>query len=140
MRSESASRLTLEDVAAHVAAWRRQKKARTERIPERLWSGAVGLVGAYPVARVARRLRLVSRVLKERHDAAAEGGQGRSVGGVTEFVEVTPTLAEWVSRPAGPLRVELERPDGLRLRLESRRGEDLWRVVERFMEGGACCS
>jgi len=141
MRSDSASKLTLEDVVAHFAAWRRQKKARTERIPEGLWSEAVGLVGEYSVAQVARRLRLLSRVLKERHDAAVERMQGRAGGGMMEFMEVTPRVTSWVARPTtGRLRVELERPDGMRLRLESGSGEDLWRVVERFMEGRPCCS
>jgi hypothetical protein len=51
------STLTLEEVAEHFAQWRRSKR-KGDRIPEKLWSEAAGLVSTYGVSRVARTLRL----------------------------------------------------------------------------------
>jgi hypothetical protein len=64
-------------------------------------------------------------------------GAGRvreTTGRETSFVEIDPVV---MSRAPGPeasaVWMELERPDGLRLRIQPTGGADLLALVERFM-------
>ncbi len=133
MKAPIESPLTLEEVAEHFEQWRRSKK-KGERIAERLRSEAIGLVGTYGVSQVTRTLRLSGTDLNKRRGIAATGKRRQCPGGKTAFVEVDPALVDRAPGPeAGAVWMELERPDGLRLRIRPTGGTDLLALVERFM-------
>ena len=135
MKAPVESTLTLEEVAKHFKQWRSVKK-KGERIPEHLWNEAVGLVGTYAVSQVTRTLRLSGTDLNKRRGIIGTGRRRRCPDGETAFVEVDHTLVSQVLGPdASALWMELERPDGLRLRIQPTQGADLLAVVERFMRG-----
>ena len=133
MKAPIESPLTLEEVTEHFARWRRSKK-RGDRIPEKLWDEAIGLLGTYGVSQVTRTLRLSGTDLNKRRGIVGTGKRRRGPGGKTAFIEVTPTL---VDRALGPeataVWMELERPDGQRLRIQSMQGADMLALVECFM-------
>lgn len=136
MKLKQTTKPTLEEVASHFEEWRGHKKTRGERIPARLWSQAIGLLGDHAISEVAKKLRLSGTDLKK-HQAAYLPGAKESEGRFpASFVEVEPAVVGAVQ----PVRVELERPDGLRLRIESGNSNDLLHVVEHFMEARPCCS
>ena len=120
--------LTLEEVAAHFAQWRGEKK-RGERIPEHLWSEAIALVDSYGVSQVTRTLRLSGQDLNRRRGIASSGQPRRRGGRQPSFVEVDPAVVA----QATAARMELIRADGLRLRIEPGEGIDALIVLERFM-------
>ena len=125
--------LTLEEVAAHFAQWRGEKK-RGERIPEHLWSEAIALVDSYGVSQVTHTLRLSGQDLNRRRGIASSGQRRRRGGRQPSFVEVDPTVVAQAQRPqATAARMELIRADGLRLRIEPGDGIDALSVLERFM-------
>ncbi len=126
--------LTLETVAAHFEQWRRNKK-KGERIPEQLWSEAIDLVGRYGVSQVTRTLRLSGTDLNKRRGMVGTGQQRRSQGTKGAFVEIEPAV---VQRAAGPSVsaspwMELERPDGFRLRIRPTDGADMLALMDRFL-------
>ena len=126
-------RLTLEEVGEHLAQWRRGKD-KGERIPEQLWSEALGLLDSHGISRVSRTLRLSYTELDKRR-AIIEAGQHRQGRGEeTAFVEIDRALVDQAARPeATAVWMELERPDGMRLRIRPTRGVDMLALVDRFM-------
>ncbi|MEA3638540.1 MAG: hypothetical protein VBE63_01185 [Lamprobacter sp.] len=120
------SPLTLEEVAEHFAHWRQQKRPG-ERIPESLWRAAIALVERDGLSRVTRRLRLKRGDLKRRRYLLS--GDQRPGQPAATFVELTPAP---MTRFA-PAALELIRPDGLRLRIESGDSRDAQAVLERFL-------
>ena len=142
MNAAIESPLTLEEVAAHFERWRKHKK-KGERIPEQLWKEAVSLVESYGVSQVARTLRLGGRDLNRRRQMIQANRTAQSSGEETEtaFVEVDPTVMEQAPEsPAGALWMELERPDGLRLRIRPSAGMDLLGLIDCFLGAGTCCN
>jgi hypothetical protein len=128
--------LTLEVVAEHFQEWRSGKK-NGERIPERLWREAVSLVDSYGVSQVCRALRLSGTDLNERRGVKGIGERRRSAASKSPFVEVErASLAPNDDRLSAAMGVELERPDGARLRIQGG-GVDLLAVIGRFLEGSA---
>lgn len=89
--------------------WRRSRRTRRERIPERLWRMAVAAAVTRGVGATARQLRLNPRKLKERMPAAEQAaGQEKP-----HFVEWP-----WVEGTALPECVlEAEAPGGTKLRI-----------------------
>ena len=134
MKTPIESPLTLEEVAEHFEQWRRGKK-KGERIPEALWFEAVGLVTDYRLSRVCRALRLCATDLK-RHQAALSAGKELAVArSERSFVEIDPAVVDQAMRPGGtPVLMELERPDGLRLRMQPANSSDMLALMARFME------
>jgi hypothetical protein len=133
MKAPIESPLTLEEVAEHFEQWRRNKK-KGKRIPEHLWSEAVGLVSTYGVSQVTRTLRLSGSDLNKRRGIAATSKRRQGAGGKTAFVEIDRALVDRAPGPeAGAVWMELERPDGLRLRIQPTRGADMLALVDRFM-------
>ncbi|MEA2078334.1 MAG: hypothetical protein U9P00_00455 [Pseudomonadota bacterium] len=126
--------LTLEEVADHFERWRSNKK-KGERIPEALWFEAVGLVTDYPLSRVCRTLRLCATDLKK-HQAVLSAGKELAVPrSERSFVEIDRAIVAQAMRPsATPVLVEMERPDGLRLRLQPANSADMLALMARFME------
>ena len=142
MQPSMESPLTLEAVAEHFAQWRSGKK-KGERIPEPLWHEAVELVDTYGVSQVSRVLRLGGRDLNKRRGVSGSGRRRRRrMEERTPFVEVErgSAIPADSSSPSCALWVELERPDGVRLRIHGDRSLDLPGLIGRFLEAPACCS
>jgi hypothetical protein len=125
--------LTLEEVGEHLAQWRRGK-GKGERIPEQLWSEALGLLDSHGISRVSRTLRLSYTELDKRR-AIIEAGQHRQGRGEeTAFVEIEQALVDQAPGPnTVAMWMELERPDGLRLRIRPTHSVDLLALIDRFM-------
>ncbi len=135
MKAPIESPLTLEEVAEHFEQWRRSKK-KGGRIPEQLWSEAIGLVGTYGVSQVTRTLRLGGTDLNKRRGIVGTGNRRQNPGGKTAFVQIDPVLVDQAPGPeVSAAWMELERPDGLRLRIRPTGGADMLALVDRFMEG-----
>ena len=96
MKTSIEATLTLKEVAEHFKQWRSVKK-KGERIPDHLWSEAVGLVGTYGVSQVTRTLRLSGTDLNKRRGIIGTGQRRRGPGGETTFVEIDP-----YARGSGP--------------------------------------
>jgi hypothetical protein len=134
MKAPIESPLTLEMAAEHFEQWRRNKK-QGERIPEELWSEAIDLVDRYGVSQVTRTLRLSGTDLNKRRGIVGTGQRRRSQNTKAAFVEIEPAVVE---RAVGPTDsavpwMELERPDGLRLRIRPSGGEDMLALIDRFL-------
>jgi len=134
MKAPIESPLTLETVAEHFEQWRRNKK-KGERIPEKLWSEAIDLVDRYGVSQVTRTLRLSGTDLNKRRGIVGTGQRRRSQDTKAAFVEIEPAV---VQRAVGPQAtttawMELERPDGLRLRIRPTGGADMLALLDRFL-------
>ena len=134
MKKKNTPSLTLEVVTEHFERWRRNKK-KGERIPESLWFEAIELVSDYPFSRVCRALHLCATDLK-RHQAALSADKELTVSGSERsFVEIDPAVVDQAMRSGGtPVLIELERPDGLRLRIQPTNSDDMLALMARFME------
>ena len=133
MKAPIESPLTLETAAEHFEQWRRNKK-KGERIPEQLWSEAIDLVGRYGISQVTRILRLSGTDLNKRRGIVGTGQRPRSQGGKGAFVE--PAVVERAvggSSASAAAWMELERPDGFRLRIRPSGGDDVLALVDRFL-------
>jgi len=122
----------LSQLAGRFEHWRRSRTSRQERIPEALWAEAVALTQTLPVGRVARRCRLSPADLKARchpHRPTLSTTPGPA------FVELP--VAGMCSAPSDELMwVELERPDGARMRLRYHHTPPpLAQLVSAFLEG-----
>lgn len=134
MKAPNESPLTLEEVAEHFEQWRRSKK-KGERIPQQLWSEAIGLVDTYGISQITRTLRLSGTDLNRRRGIVGTGKRRQHAGAKTAFVEVDPALVDQTLGPkAETLWMELERPDGLYLRIRPTGGADMLALLDRFME------
>ena len=134
MKTKNTPSLTLEVVAEHFERWRSNKN-KGERIPESLWVEAIELVSDYPFSRVCRALHLCATDLK-RHQAALSADKELTVSGSERsFVEIDPAVVDQAMRSGGtPVLIELERPDGLRLRIQPTNSADMLALMARFME------
>jgi len=133
MRTSIGASLTLKEVAKHFKQWRSIKK-KGERIPDHLWSEAVGLLGTYGVSQVTRTLRLSGTDLNKRRGIIGTGRRKRGPGEGGTFVEIDRTLVDQALGPdVSAVWMELERPDGQRLSIQSTQGVDMLALVERFM-------
>ncbi len=125
--------LTLEEAARHLAQWRSSKK-KGERIPQQLWNEALGLVDRYGISQVSRTLRLSYTGLGKRRASMEAGRCRQDRVEETAFVEIDRALVEPAPGPeATGVWMELERPDGLRLRIRPTQGIDMLALVDRFM-------
>ena len=133
MKAPIETPLTLEEVAEHFGQWRRGKK-KGERIPQQLWSEAAGLLGAYGVSQITRTLRVSGTDLNKRRGITGAGQRRQGPDGKTAFVEIDPVVMDQAVKPeVGAVWMELERPDGWRLRIRPSGGAELLALVERFM-------
>jgi len=121
----------LQEVAAQFAQWRQSRThPRAARIPEALWAEAIALADVLPLTRVAHHLKLKPHAIQRRR-----GDHGRPP--VTPrpsqppgFVEVTPE-----PQPRGTTAVEIQRPDGSRLRITyGDAAPALGALVQAFLE------
>jgi hypothetical protein len=101
----------LDQLAGQFEHWRRTRSHPSERIPKRLWKQAAALARVLPYSRVAQHVRVSPSDLKK-HLAPPRASKPATS---PRFVEVPPTPA-WFSATQ-IMEIELERPDGTRLRL-----------------------
>jgi len=101
----------LDQLAGQFEHWRRTRSHPSERIPQRLWKQAAALARVLPYSRVAQHVRVSPSDLKKHMATPRDSRSAPS----PRFVEVPPTPA-WPPATQA-LEVELERPDGARLRL-----------------------
>ena len=111
LQAESA----LAELADQFAQWRQSRRAH-EPIPPRLWSQAVALTALLPYSQVAKRLRLSPADLKKRCLARPGMDRADSAPPPPDFIEVT-ELALGGRSASRAFLIEVERPDGTRLRL-----------------------
>jgi len=109
----------LADLAEQFEHWRQTRTTVQERIPQTLWDQAVVLTTVLPCSQVAKRLHLSPTDLKKQCLARPASIPTEVVSPYSGFVEVT-------AHGFGPAAVssttliEVERPDGARLRLHYR--------------------
>jgi len=128
----------LTELAEQFEDWRRSRTTGQERIPPSLWDRAVALSTVLPCARVARRLRLRSTDLRKRGLAGSDRVATEVAGPVPDFVEVP---APWPGSTApGAALIEVERPDGARLRVRYRDAPPLATVLRAFLDPARCCN
>jgi hypothetical protein len=130
MKERIESTLTLEEVAEHFAQWRRNKK-KGERIPQPLWHEAIELVDTHGVSQVTRTLRLSATDLNKRRGMVGTNQRRQAAVAEAAFVEVE--CAHIPVSGGEAMWMELERPDGMRLRIRPTQGVDMLALVERFM-------
>jgi hypothetical protein len=133
MNAHTDPTLSLEEVANHLEQWRSHKK-HGEPIPQRLWNEALALVGTYGISPVSRTLHLSYVELKRRWRIIEAEQRQRAPSAEAGFVEIDRALVEQAPEPdTAAVWMELERPDGLRLRIRPTQGVDMLALVERFM-------
>jgi len=89
---------------------------------------------------IFRQPRLSATDLKNRRLAQQTQAPSPAPGNAPQFIEVTPVgAAGGLGGFSGP-QVELERPDGLRMRIGGATAGELGELVRVFMAGGRCCS
>jgi hypothetical protein len=95
--------------------WRQHRISRAERMPPALWKQAVALTTVLPLSRVATCFRVSWSALHTQCAAARGTAADAPAPPPLHFVEVPP-VAGW---PLPPLEttIELQRPDGVRLRM-----------------------
>lgn len=124
---------TLDEVAEHIEQWRSHKK-NGERIPQQLWNEALALVSTYGLSRVSRTLRLSYPELDKRLKIIEAEQRRQAPSAERAFVEIDRALVDQAAEPAGgAVWMELQRPDGFRLRIRPTHGVDLLALVDRFM-------
>ena len=128
----------LAELAEQFAQWRQTRQAH-EPIPPRLWSQAVALTALLPYSQVAKRLRLSPTDLKKRC-LTRPGMTSVDVSPpALAFVEVT-GVAFGAEPASHPLLIEVERPDGARLRVHAAPSLPLGPVLRAFLESPGCCN
>lgn len=133
MKTAIETRLTLPEVAEHFQQWRSRKQPG-ERIPDQLWREAISLVGAYGITQITRTLHLSGTDFNKRRRLIETGQCQADAAGESAFVEINPGCVDRSLEPAASNGwLELERPDGWRLRIQPTQGAELLMLVERFM-------
>ena len=123
----------LTHVANRFGEWRQTRTTRTEPIPQYLWEQAIALTTIFPITRVATRLRVSGGELKKRCAAHHAARSTPAATAVLGFVEV-PAAPLW-PLPTSGIEIELQRPDGTRLRMHASEPQlPLVGVVRAFLE------
>lgn len=118
-------------------AWRRRHGGRGRRIPEYLWRAAARAAQTEDPAEVARVLRLRRERLEAKAACEAASSFAPELD-EAEFVEVQLPATESARPGAQTVVVQIEAPDGRRLRLElpSARACDVSALLAAFLEDG----
>lgn len=91
-------------------------------------------MGGYGVSQVMQTLRVNGTDLNKRRGIIGGGKHRAGSGGKTTFVELNPGLVDQALAPQDTAAwMELERPDGLRLRIQPTGGADMLALIDRFM-------
>jgi hypothetical protein len=98
------------------------------------WAAAIGLLSRYPITQITRSLHLSGADLRKHQGVLSTDKDPGVSGSPVSFVEIEEALVGQALRPKTPsVSIELERSDGLRLRIQGAHGADIVVVVERFM-------
>ena len=128
----------LTQVANRFEEWRQTRTTRAEPMPQHLWEQAIALTSTLPMTRVATRLRVSGGELKKRC-AAHHAAQPAPASTALRFVEVTATPVR-PTPPAGT-EIELQRPDGTRLRIHTYEPQfPVATLVRTLLETPGCSS
>jgi hypothetical protein len=128
----------LTQVANRFEEWRQTRTTRAEPMPQHLWEQAIALTSTLPMTRVATRLRVSGGELKKRC-AAHHAAQPAPASTALRFVEVTATPGR-PTPPAGT-EIELQRPDGTRLRIHTYEPQfPVATLVRTLLETPGCSS
>lgn len=123
----------LSHVADRFDEWRQTRITRAAPIPQHLWEQAIALTTTFPMTRVARRLRVSGGELKKRCAAHHASQSTPAATAALGFVEV-PAAPVW-PLPTSGVEIELQRPDGTRLRMHAPEPQlPLLAVVQAFLE------
>jgi hypothetical protein len=123
----------LDQLAGQFEHWRQTRSHPSERIPQRLWDQAAALARVLPYSRVAQHVRVSPSDLKK-HMAPPHASRSTASPTPPPFVEVPPAPA-WPPATLA-MEIELERPDGVRLRLRCPASTSPEAVLVRaFLEG-----
>jgi hypothetical protein len=123
----------LDQLASQFDHWRQHRSHHGDCIPQSLWEQATMLAQLLPYTRVAKHLHVSARALKA-HMAERQGAPAAPPSTPPPFVEV-PTAPPWPP-VAAAMEIELERPDGARLRLRCpESASPVAAVVRVFLEG-----
>lgn len=98
----------LKQTRRRIAHWRETRPYRGAAMPAALWSAAIALARRHGLYTTARTLRLDYGSLKKRLNAASRCGSSPA------FVELAPVAPLGL----GPCVIELEAPQGARMRIE----------------------
>jgi hypothetical protein len=128
----------LTQVAHRFDHWRQTRTTPAEPIPPYLWEQAIALTATVPITRVATRLRVSGGELKKRC-AAHHAVRSAPASTTLSFVEVTATPVRLT--PTAGTEIELQRPDGTRLRIHTHEPQlPLATLVRTFLETPGCSS
>jgi len=123
----------LDQLADQFEHWRQTRSHPGERIPQHLWDQAAALAQVRPRSRVAQHLRVSPSDLNK-HIAMHNGAMPDPPAMPVRFVEVPPPPA--LPPTTGAMEIELERPDGARLRLRSPASTfPVTALMRAFLEG-----
>jgi hypothetical protein len=123
----------LEQLAQQFDHWRQHRMTPAERIPQPLWEQAMALSTVLPRSRVARRLRLSGRALKNRCAAQHAAPSADTPPAAVDFVEL-PAPPPWPP-PTPAAEIDLQRADGTRLRIHCHEPHlPLATLVRAFLE------
>ena len=123
----------LDQLAGQFEHWRQTRAHPGDRIPHHLWEQAATLAQGLPYSRVAQHVRVSPSDLKK-HIAALPASPPPAPAMPPPFVEV-PAAPAWLPATAA-LEIEMERPDGVRLRLRCPESTTpVAEVVQAFLEG-----
>jgi hypothetical protein len=123
----------LDQLAGQFDHWRQNRSHPGERIPQRLWDQAAALARLLPYSRVAQHVRVSPSDLKK-HIAALHDATPAAPAASPPFVEV-PAAPVWPPATAA-MEIEMERPDGARLRLRCPETTlSVTALVRVFLEG-----
>ena len=123
----------LTHVADRFDHWRQTRTTPAEPIPPYLWEQAIALTTMFSTSRVATRLRVSGGELKKRCVAYHAVRSTPASTAALDVVEV-PAAPVWPLPPAA-IEIELQRPDGARLRIAAPETQlPLFAVVRAFLE------
>lgn len=123
----------LDQLASQFEHWRQTRAHPGERIPHHLWAQAAVLAQVLPYSRVAQHVRVSPSDLKK-HMATLPDSRPPTPAVPPPFVEV-PAAPAWPPATA-VMEIEMERPDGVRLRLRCPESTaPVAAVVQAFLEG-----
>lgn len=127
---------TLQAVQEQFTLWRQQKTDKRGRIPEELWESALSLIAQHTQTEIIKTLQLNGGDFRRRLHGTSTGKAPAAER--LEFVELEgllepqPSYAGWACG-----QIELERPDGYRLRFIASVSEPLHgqAVLREFLQG-----
>jgi hypothetical protein len=132
----SSAEQELAELGERFAHWRATRASNQERIPQALWDVAIRVSTRLPNSHTAKTLRLSPGELKRRRLAQQAGTATEVVEAGPDFVELTPVRPGSAALNGAGAEVELERPDGARLRIHYYREPQppLVDLVRAFLE------